>query len=124
MNDLKLPLTALQLKQHLNEALGHKIDFDFLYTSYTTKNAGASVSDLLTVAEINELYKAVNEGVAIRAITTNTVVNILSAKCEAITGDDFTWVELAFIHNSKYVVLAFSRFGTGVYLDNKVVKEL
>lgn len=121
---MKFPLTPLEVEKYLKKALGYEISFAFLFNVYNNVNAGTAISDLFSASELDKLYAAIAEGYSIKATGTNAVVSILTAECEEIASDDFRCVEIAFIYDAKHITLAFSRFGTGVYVDNKVVKEL
>lgn len=124
MNNFKLPLTPIEVEKYLLKVLGYNIDFNLLYSIYTTKNAGSSLNDLLTITTFNELYAAIVAGNNIKCVTTNKSINILAVECEEIASDDFKYVEINFYHDGKLITLGFSKFGSDVFLDGKTIKEV
>lgn len=121
---IKLPLTPIEVEKYLVKALGYEIDFDLLYNIYTSKNAGSLIGDVLSADTFNELHSMIAKGYSVKAITTNKIINIVCAECQEIESDDFKFVELTFIHDTKIIILAISKFGNDIFLDGKTVKEL
>lgn len=124
MNNINLPLTPINLEKYISMALGCEVDFNLLYDLYVNTSKGALISNKLNNDDFEDLYGAIEKNYSIKAVGTNKVLNIIYAECSEVASDDFKCIILTFIHNSKYVTLTFSKFGTDVFLDNKVVKEL
>lgn len=124
MNDINLPLTPINLEKYISIALGCEVDFNLLYDLYVNTSTGTLITNKLSNDDFEDLYGAIKKGYTVKAITTNKALNITYAECSEVVSDDFKCVVLSFIHNSKYVTLTLSKFGTDVFLDDKDVKEL
>lgn len=119
-----LPLTPLKMEEYLAFALGYDVGFDVLNDIYLNVNRGTDITNKISATKFNDLFSVVELGMNIRATGTNKSLFIASAECSEIASDDFKCVELTFICDSKLITLTLTKFGSTVYLDNKIVKEL
>lgn len=124
MASIKLPLSPLDLQKYLSIAVGYDIGFDLLYDIYMNANNRADITNKLSNDNFEKLYDAVSKGYNLKATSTNKSINILFAECSEIASDDYKCIELAFVDMSKHIAITLTKFGTTVFLDSKVIKEL
>lgn len=118
---IKLPITPLELIKILN---GYTFTTNVLMTIYNSYNRGADVTSVLSVAELNKLFEAVNNGYEVKAVGSNKYIKILYADTEEITSDDYRAVKIVFVKSNELVTFVFTKFGTNVYLDTKTITAI
>lgn len=131
MATINFPLTPLQLEttlkaicSELNSMKVKILSFEMLNNFVKNVNNGSSITTVLSASEFEDLFNSISNKHTLKITSSNVLIFPLSASVEQIASDDFKSIELSYFYNGIITTLVFSKFGSDVFLDNKVNKTV